>query len=252
MLIDVHCHLNLFLTIDKIVEEAQMSGVEKIIAVAMSAKSQKQILEISKYYDSIYPALGIHPEEVNQNPNIDKDLDDIIEFIKKNKEKICAIGEIGLDHYFVKKKELYPLQKIIFEKMLSLAQELELPVNLHTKGAEKEVFTILPSYNLPNINIHWYSGPESYLKEGIDRGYYFSITPAIKYSTAVKNVAIKVNNDRLLLESDGPVKYSGKIGTPAMIKDTLTIISNVKRIQESDLEQQIMKNTMKVFPKIFQ
>jgi len=251
MLIDIHCHMNLYLAIDEIIKEAKMAGVEKIISVGMSFTSLERILEISDKYDIIYPALGIHPEEVKMNENIENQLDSVLNIIKKNKEKICAIGEIGLDHHFIKEKELYPLQEEIFKTMLSIAQELELPVNLHTKGAEKIVFDLLPSYNIPNINIHWYSGPNNYLNAGIDRGYYFSITPAINYSSAVKKTVTLVDHEHLLLESDGPVKYSGKIGHPAMITEVLNSISKLKKINSKELELQIEKNTKKIFPKIF-
>ena len=252
MLIDVHCHANLFLILEDIIKEAKSVGVEKIIAVGMSAISLERILEISKLYESIYPALGIHPEEVRMNKDIEGQLDSLIEKIKKNKELLCAIGEIGLDHHFIKDKDLYPLQRKIFEKLLLVAQELELPVNLHTKGAEKLVFDILPSYNIPNINVHWYSGPEDLLKLGIDRGYYFSITPAITYSPAVKKTAETVNKDHILLESDGPVKYSGKTGAPVMLREVLNIVSKIKGIPSEELESIIYKNTLRILPKIFQ
>ena len=196
----------------------------------MSAVSIERILEISERYDEIYPALGIHPEEVQMNRDIENQIDSVISVIKENRLKICAIGEIGLDHHFVKDKDLYPLQIKIFEQMLTLAQELELPVNLHTKGAEKIIFDMLPSFNLPNVNIHWYSGPEEFLNLGIDRGYFFSITPAIRYSPAVKKTVLSVDIEHLLLESDGPVKYSGKDGTPAMIKEVLRSISKFKDV----------------------
>ena len=251
MLIDIHCHCNLYLAIDEIIKEAEIQGVKKIISVGMSAFGLERVLEIAKQYDQIYPALGIHPEEVRLNKNIENQLESIIESIRNSKESICAIGEIGLDYHFIKEKELYPTQKTIFDKMLALAQELELPVNLHTKGAEKIIFDSLTSYKLPNINIHWYSGPETYLKKGIDRGYYFSITPAIKYSPAVKKVVLNVDKEHLLLESDGPVEYSGKIGTPAMTREVLNLISKFKEIPADELERQIEKNTQSIFPKIF-
>ncbi|TES99019.1 MAG: TatD family deoxyribonuclease [Promethearchaeota archaeon] len=251
ILIDVHCHANLFLTIDKVIENAKKVGVEKIVAVAMSSISQERVLEIAKKNSEVYASLGIHPEEVKMNEKIEQQLDSIIDLIKQNKQSICAIGEIGLDHHFVKDKKLYPLQKTIFNKMLLLAQDLELPVNLHTKGAEKIVFDTLLSYKIPNVNIHWYSGPENFLKLGMDRGYYFSITPAISYSPVVKKVVLNVDKEHLLLESDGPVKYSGKIGVPALIKNVLNSISTLKEINLDELEKQIEENTRKIFPKIF-
>lgn len=251
ILIDVHCHVNLYLTIDEVIKSARDAGVEKIIAVAMSFISQERVLEIASRYSEVFASLGIHPEEVKMNEKIEQQLDSIIDFIRNNNQKICAIGEIGLDHYFVKDKDLYPLQKTIFNKMLMLAQDLELPVNLHTKGAEKLVFDILPSYDIPNINIHWYSGPEKFLNLGIDRGYFFSITPAISYSPAIKKVALNVDIEHLLLESDGPVKYSGSVGVPAMVKNILNSISMLKEINLDELERQIEENTRKIFPKIF-
>lgn len=252
ILIDTHCHANLYLLLDEIIKEAEKVNVQKIIAVAMSKTSQERVLQIADQYEIIYPALGIHPEEVEMNKEIEKQLESIIELIKNNKNKLCAIGEIGLDHHFVKNKDLYPLQIKIFEKMLFLAQELNLPINLHSKGAEQLVFDTLPTYNIPNVNIHWYSGPESFLKLGIDRGYYFSITPALSYSPAVKKTVSMVDIDHLLLESDGPVKYSGKIGTPAMIKEVLSTISRFKNIPIKELELKICKNTRRIFPKIFE
>ena len=87
--------------------------------------------------------------------------------------------------------------------------------------------------------------------EGIERGYYFSITPAVKYSPLVKKTVNLVEVDHLLLESDGPVKYSGQTGTPSMIKEVLNEIAKIKKMPQGDLEVQIYDNTKKVFPKIF-
>ncbi|MEJ2294179.1 MAG: TatD family hydrolase [Candidatus Lokiarchaeota archaeon] len=250
MLIDVHCHLNLYLNLDGVINEANQVGVKKIIAVAMSALSQKRILEIAEEFDSVYPALGIHPEEVEMNKNIETELESISDLIISNQSHLCAIGEIGMDHYFIKNKDLYPLQTKIFTLMLSLAQKLNLPINLHSKGAEKLIFEMLPSYKVPNVNIHWYSGPEKYIKLGLDRGYYFSVTPAVKYSPAMKKTATLVDLDHLLLESDGPVKFHGKAGTPTMVKEVLNELAIIKKEDVKKIEEKIWENTLIVFPRI--
>lgn len=251
MLIDIHCHMNLYLIPEDIISDARQVGVEKIIAVAMSALSQKRILELSEKFDAVYPALGVHPQEVQENKNIHKELDEIIDFITINSNELCAIGEIGMDHYFVKDNTLWPLQEKIFKTMLNLAQKFKLPVNLHVKGAEKEVFEILPTFNLPNINIHWYSGPQDLVKIGLDRGYFFSITPAIEYSPPVKKTVELCAPTNLLLESDGPVRYHNQTGTPSMIPYVLKKLSEIKNIPKNDLKDQILENTKKIFNKIF-
>jgi TatD DNase family protein len=239
------------MVIEKILEQAKKKGIEKIISVGMSALSQKRVLELSEHYDQIYPALGIHPQEVEENDKIKTQLDEIVSLIRKNKDKLCAIAEVGLDHHFVKNKELYPLQKEIFHKMLELAQEFQLPINLHTKGAEKEIFEALPSYEIPNVNIHWYSGPEDYFKQGIDRGYYYSFNPAIHYSKKIQSFAQTIPLTQILLESDGPVEYRGEPSTPAMIKAVARKISKVKKLKFDELEIRIEKNTKAIFPRIF-
>ncbi len=251
MLIDVHCHTNLYLELDNVIDEAKKANVEKIITVGMSFLSLERTIEIAQNHKIIYPALGIHPEETLMNKNIENQLDVINEFIIQNKEKICAIGEIGMDHHFIKDRDLYPIQKKIFLDMLELAQKLNLPINLHTKGAEQEIFEILTSFKITNINLHWYSGPEKYIKTGIDRGYFFSITPAISHSPIIKKVVDSIDLNHLLLESDGPVNYSGKIGMPSMIRNVLSEISDIKNISNEELENRIYQNTKKIFPKLF-
>ena len=251
VLIDVHCHANLYLELGQLIKDSHNAGVEKVIAVSMSVISQKRILELCDLYDLFYPSLGIHPEEIQRNKQIENMIESVEQLIRNNKKKICCIGEIGLDHHFIKDRETYPLQKKVFNLMLSIAQDLDLPVNLHTKGAEKEVFELLPSYNLSNVNIHWYSGPEQFLKEGIERGYYFSITPALKYSPLVRKTVEIVDINHILLESDGPIKYTNETGTPAMIKEVLREISSIKSISLKELEHKIHSNTKKIFPKIF-
>lgn len=251
MLIDVHCHANLYLELENLIKDSRNAGIEKVIAVSMSTISQERTLELCDQYELFYPSLGIHPEEIKRNKQIEDKIESTEQLIRKNKNKICCIGEIGLDHHFIKNQETYPLQEKIFKLMLSIAQDLELPVNLHTKGAEKEVFDLLPSYDISNVNIHWYSGPERFLKEGIERGYYFSITPALKYSPLVRKTVEIIDIDHILLESDGPVKYLNETGTPAMIKGVLENISLIKSISLKDLENKIQNNTKKIFPKIF-
>ena len=85
ILIDTHCHANLYLALEQVIEEAKNAGVEKIIAVGMSAVSIQRVLEISESHKEIYPALGIHPEEVKMNQEINNQLDSIINTIKPTK-----------------------------------------------------------------------------------------------------------------------------------------------------------------------
>ena len=86
MLIDVHCHANLYLELDQLIKDSHNAGVEKVIAVSMSVISQKRILELCDHYNLFYPSLGIHPEEIQRNKQIEKMIESVEQLIRNNKK----------------------------------------------------------------------------------------------------------------------------------------------------------------------
>ncbi|WXG40067.1 MAG: TatD family hydrolase [Candidatus Freyarchaeum deiterrae] len=246
MFVDVHCHVDLYPDLKDIVANAKRIGIVAVVAVSMDVKSMEMILDISKSYSGfIFPSLGLHPEVSGKST--DTDLKKAIELMRSSSENLVAIGEIGLDHFFVKNKELYPQQEKIFREMLSISEELNLPVILHTKGAERLIFKILDEYQLKNILIHWYTGPSDLIDIGIKKGYYFSITPAVAYSKKVQYVAEKANLDHLLSESDGPVEYNKIRGEPKDCSTIVQKIADIKRYNEKKVEQELFENAISFF-----
>ncbi|MEM3586413.1 MAG: TatD family hydrolase [Candidatus Jordarchaeaceae archaeon] len=246
MFVDVHCHIDLYPDLEDVVMRAKQVSVAAIVAVSMDVKSMEKIIEISKRYSRfVFPSLGLHPETSSENDEIE--LGKAVELIRNNSGNLVAIGEIGLDHYFVKDKGAYPRQEKIFREMLSLAEKLNLPVILHTKGAERLIFETIEEYKLRKVLIHWYTGPKDLIDIGIKRGYYFSITPAIAYSKKVQYIAEKVEIDYLLSESDGPVEYRRVRGEPKDCPIIVQKIANIKRYKENDVEQKLFENAVSFF-----
>ncbi|MEM2146653.1 MAG: TatD family hydrolase [Candidatus Jordarchaeaceae archaeon] len=246
MFVDTHCHIDLYPDLEDIIAHARQAGVVAIVAVSMNIESMEKVMEISNSYSNfIFPSLGLHPEASSNTT--ETELGKAVKIIKNSSKKLVAIGEIGLDHYFVKSKELYPWQEKIFREMLRVSKELNLPVILHTKGAERLVFRILEEYELRKVLIHWYTGPRDLVDTGIQRGYYFSVTPAIAYSKKVQYVAEKVDLDHLLSESDGPVEYNKVRGEP---KDCPTIVQKIAKIKgykENEVEEKLFDNAVSFF-----
>jgi len=246
LLVDVHCHVDLYPDLRDTVTRAKQIGVVAIVAVSMDVKSMETVMEISNSYSGfIFPSLGLHPEASGKST--ETDLKKAIELIRSSSKNLVAIGEIGLDHYFVKSKELYPQQEKIFREMLRISKELNLPVILHTKGAERLIFKILDEYKLKNVLIHWYTGPGDLIDIGIQKGYYFSITPAIAYSKKVQYVAEKVSLNHLLSESDGPVEYNKIRGEPKDCSVIVQKIANIKGYNENKVEQELFENAVSFF-----
>jgi TatD DNase family protein len=248
MYFDSHCHLPLFKDIPSTIAKAKKSSVEYILAVSMYYKDNWKVLELAKKYAEVIPALGIHPIEAPNLLNVDEKIKIIDNLIEEN--KVTVIGEIGLDRYFVKEEPLWKKQENIFKHFLDTATNHQYTVNLHGKYAEKELFEVLANYEPRNTVIHWFAGGRDLIKEGINRGYYFSVTPAVQYSERMQEVVQLVPLEQLLSESDGPVKYKGDnpfIGEPALMEDVVKQIAEITQQEYRVVEQLMYSNTKKVF-----
>ena len=137
----------------------------------------------------------------------------------------------GLDFYFDKDPSHYPAQRKVFKHFLQAAREQDKIVNLHTKGAERDVLNLLKQYEIRRAIVHWYSGPMDVLHEFVDFGAYFTIGVELAFSDHIKAIAEAVPMDRLLTETDNPggIKWlTGKPGMPLEISDVVRKLAKVK------------------------
>ena len=177
MFIDTHCHLSIedYEDIDQVILENKKAGIDKIIVSACTKESILESLEYAKKYDMVYLTIGYHPSEVN---NINKD---DINVLKKQllEEKVVGVGEIGLDyHYGDDDKES---QKNLFREQLSIAEELNLPVVIHSRDATKDTIDILKEYKVRGV-IHCFSGSYETAKEYISMGFYLGSGGVVTFS----------------------------------------------------------------------
>ena len=204
--IDTHAHLSEFRDIDSVVERAKKSGVAAIVAVAEGHRSNARNLELSRsYVGYIFPALGIHPWEVESDPEAE------IATIRENLELCVAVGEIGLDYWIKRDRET---QRTVFRKLLKLAAERDKPASIHTRGegAWEDAYRIVREIGVEKAVFHWYSGPLEVLAGILDSGYFVSAAPSLEYSKAHREAIAKTPMESLLLETDSPVKYRGAGG----------------------------------------
>ncbi len=251
MIVDIHCHIDLYEDPEKVIERAKGAGVCGIIAVSMDVESMRRTLSIAESFKSIVkPALGVHPLTVQPNFNVEIDLERALSLMNKNSDKLVAVGEVGLDRYQSQERELQVKQEGVFKAMLDFAVEKGLPVIVHSFKAERKTFSILTEYGDLPIVIHWFTGPTELLEEGVRRGYYFSVTPAINYSSKVRRVVRRVPIELLFCESDGPVEYRGAVGEPADCRAVAEKIADLKGLEMSKVEEALLENTRRVFKRI--
>ena len=174
----------------------------KACCVSMDHTSSKKTLELGKKSDFILPFIGMHTEKAQD------DSESIFKLIDENNEKISGIGEIGLDRTYTNSDKEFVKQEQVFRTQLSYAEKFRKPVSIHSRKALTEIFEILPSYNIPTTLLHWFDGNKKQLQKAMDLDYYVSFGPAMVYSKDKQVLLSKANKDKILVETDGPVRFS--------------------------------------------
>jgi TatD DNase family protein len=254
-MIDAHAHLDdEAFEIDRadVAENLKKNGIDYVFNCGSNIASSKMSVELSKRYDNIYAAVGIHPldsEEYNEE-NLN-----IIENLAKY-EKVVAIGEIGLDLHYDDSPSL-ETQMRCFDAHLNLAEKLNLPVVIHSRDASGKTFDILKSRREKNDKfvalIHCYSGSVEMMRDYIDMGFYISLGGVTTFKNAKlpKKIAKEIPLDRLLLETDCPYMTPepnrGKRNEPKYIKYTAENIANLRGISLEELTDATDENTKKFY-----
>jgi TatD DNase family protein len=229
MLIDAHSHVDRY---DLVGDHALESAIAEIaqhriltVSNSMDGPSYKRTLEIGKMCDWVVPIFGVHPWNAPQYVDCLRDCSAAI-------ESSPMIGEIGLDHFFVEDSSAYAAQRKVFEFFLSAAREQNKIVNVHTKGAERDVLELLDRYQLPRAIVHWYSGPLDAFRELVARKAYFTVGIEVLYSEHIQTIAQEIPSGQLLTETDnpgGPQGFIGRPGTPVLLKDVLRGIADARK-----------------------
>jgi TatD DNase family protein len=222
------------------ISEWKKYGLMKIGTMSTNIKSIYRNINLSlKYPDIIICGIGRHPWGAHKIS--EKELLQIEKLLIENKKAI--IGEVGLDYYFIKEKEKQEKQIPLFKAFLEMAQKHKRSLMLHTTGAEKEVFNLLSTFQTKvNICCHWFSGPEKILRKLNDMGCFFSINPAFIRSKNHRRILEIVSLERILTESDGPVKSIGITNTPIIIPELIDLIAKELKIRSIELAKIILEN----------
>jgi TatD DNase family protein len=250
-MIDTHCHLfdeEFDIDREDTIKRAIDSGVEKMILVGFSHKTNQLAQEMAKKWNVFYPTAGLHPSEASLNY-----LNDFLEFksfVEKN--KVYAIGECGLDyHWDVTYKEE---QKKLFRLQCEYAIEKDLPIIVHSRDAAKDTFDIIASYKgkLKGV-MHCYSGSKELALEYIKLGFYISLGGPVTFKNAKepKEVAKAVPLDLLLIETDcpylAPTPMRGKRNESSYVKYVRDEIASLKGITPKEVEEATTKNAIRLF-----
>ena len=254
-LFDSHCHLN-----DEkynedrkeLIENLRKQGVKRLVTAGYSIESSKEAIKLSKEYDFIYATIGISPNDVPKTlEDLDKDLNNIKDLYKEG-EKIVAVGEIGLDYYW--NTENKEIQKEAFKRQIELANNLNLPIQIHTREAIADTLEILKDNKVNRKGIfHCCPFNRELVKEGLKLGFYISFAGPTTFKNSKNAVEIikMVPDDKMLVETDSPYlspePFRGKRNDPSRVQYIIKKIAEVKEKSFEEIEKKVYENANTIF-----
>ena len=213
---------------DEVIKKIYDAGVTKCIDVGCDIETSKKAIELSKNYDFIYAICGFHPSEIARTKEeIDIQIGEIKNLVLANK-KIVAIGEIGLDYHYDDGPEK-ELQQYAFIKQIELANELKLPISIHTRDAIDDTIAIIRSHKAEYGGVlHCCPFNRELVKHGLECGLHiaFGGTATFKNARNAGEIVKMVPNDRILIETDAPYL------APDPLRGTRNNSSNLKYVVE--------------------
>ena len=252
MLIDSHAHLNDERFDDDredVITSLVKNGVEFVLNPGYDLESSIKSVEMAHKYSMIYAAVGTHPHDSkDMNENI---LEIYSSYAKK--DKVVAIGEIGLDYYYDNSPR--DIQKKWFREQIRLAKSLDMPYIVHDRDAHEDIFNIMKEelYSGARGILHCYSGNVEMAREFIKMGFLISLGGPVtfKNSKVAKRVALEIPLDYLLIETDSPYMAPepnrGKRNEPSYVKYVAEEIAKIKNVEYKLVEEKTNENFKKLF-----
>ncbi len=250
MIVETHIHLNhkQYDDIDEVINRASVAGVTHMLDIGCEPHTIEKSIEISNKYKNIKSSIGLHPVDVSMRT--DELMKKIFELAKVQKE-VIAIGEIGLDyHWYPEQKE--EQWKLLHEQM-KIAEELNLPVVIHSRDAYEDCYDILKQYPTVTGVIHSFSDNFAMAKKFTDLGYYIGIGGPVTFKNGhnQKEVVANIDLNKLVIETDGPyltpTPFRGKRNEPGYLTYILEEIIFLREEEPEIIEKTIYNNSFELF-----
>ena len=229
---------------DKIIQRAKEKGVGIILTNGVDVKTNRVSLELAEKHKEVRVALGIYP--IDALKLTDKEIDNEIEFIKENRKKITAIGEVGMDFKWGKEEER---QEKTFRKFIKLSKEIDKPIIVHSRKAEEECIKILEDEKAKKVVMHCFSGNSKLVKRIAENSWTLTIPTCVKHAEQFQKMAKETPLKQLLCETDSPFMHPDKKknNEPANVIVSYEKIAELQGKRIKDVEKQIEENYRKLF-----
>ena len=257
-MIDSHCHLADVTFQDDLAEvvlRAREAGVTDglCILAAEDPGELERSARVAACWPEVRFALGAHPHQAGQFAGRVASIEGVLRSAVSDAPRICAIGEIGLDYHY----DLSPrdVQREVFRQQVALAREWRLPVVVHTRDADDDTIEILTEEGRGHVTgvFHCFTGTVALARRALDLGFAISLSGILTFprATELREVALAIPNERLLVETDcpylAPVPYRGRRNEPAWVTRTASILADLCGEPVATLDAQVTRNFRQLF-----
>ena len=256
MLIDSHCHLDfpeLNAELDAVLTRARAAGVGLMVTISTRVGRFNELKAIVEAHDDVFCSIGTHPHNAAEEPDIM--IEELVELARH--PKVVAIGEAGLDYHYDHSPR--DMQKKGFRTHIAAARETGLPLIIHARDADADVARMLEEESargaFPFV-LHCFTGGADLAHRGLALGGYISFSGVVtfKNAEALRDIALAVPSDRLLVETDAPYlapePLRGKTNEPAFVVHTAARLAALRRVREAEMERLTTENFFKLFKKV--
>lgn len=232
---------------DEILNDLKNHGVSRIMNIGCDLSSSLRSLALAKRYDFVYAAVGSHPDDAAHLT------DGTLAMYRSlcREEKVCAIGEIGLDYHYEEPPR--EIQKVAFRRQLELARELAMPVIVHEREAHADAMELVREFSDVRGVFHCYSGALEQAKELVKRGWYIGFTGVLTFKNARKAVEVAewLPLDRILIETDcpymAPEPFRGRRNDSRLVPLVATKLAEIKGLDPETVGRATSENAMRLF-----
>jgi len=256
MLVDSHCHLDFpdFASeLDAVVARARAAGLARMVTISTRVQRFAGVLSIAERFPEVYCSVGTHPHYAHEE--LDVTAADLVAHAQH--PKVVAIGEAGLDyHYDNSPREA---QERGFRTHIAAARESGLPIVIHSREADADTARILEEESgkgaFPAV-LHCFTGGPDLARRAVALGHYVSFTGILtfKNSTTLREIALSLPADRILVETDAPYlapnPFRGKRNEPAFVVETAKVLAETRGVSFDEIARQTSDNFLRLFSKV--
>lgn len=246
-LVDVHAHLcDAAFDNDReaVMARASAAGVGSVIAVGEHVDDARRNIALAGANSMVLAAAGLYPTHLDMDR-----AKEMADFIRRHRDELVAIGEVGLDYWAVKDPDGRTLQREIFSVFITLSKALGLPLNIHSRSAGRHAIDMLLEHGATQVHLHAFDGKYGAAMPAVEAGYYFSIPPSVVRSRQKQKLVKQLPLSCLLVESDSPVlgPVPGERNEPANLQVVIEAVSTIKGIDPREVMATVADNTARLY-----